>query len=81
MYITNSSPSPEVNERHWWLKIPVGYQHQSCWQFLKKSINEFSSLKVDHLVPETGPCVKNWATEQGSGPNLGRWLSQIRANT
>ena len=24
--------------------------------------------------------VKNWATEQGSGPNLGRWLSQIRAS-
>ena len=24
--------------------------------------------------------VKNWATEQGSGSNLGRWLSQIRAS-
>jgi hypothetical protein len=24
---------------------------------------------------------KNWAAEQGSGPNLGRQLSQIRANS
>jgi hypothetical protein len=49
--------------------------------FLKESINELTGLNLGYLMPENGTCVKNWATEQGGGPNLGRWLSQIWANT
>jgi hypothetical protein len=47
----------------------------------KESINELMGLNLGHLVPENGRCVKNWAPKQGGGPNLGRWLSQIWANT
>ena len=59
--------------------IPLS--RSSCWQFSKESINELSGPEVGHLVPETGPCAKNWATEQGSGPNLEQPATQIRANT
>jgi hypothetical protein len=48
--------------------------------FLKQSINELTGQNLGYLVPETGPCAKNWATEQGSSPNLGQPASQIRAN-
>ena len=47
----------------------------------KESINELTGLNLGHLVPENGICVKNWATEQGGGPNLGQPTSQIWANT
>jgi hypothetical protein len=35
------------------------------WHLLKESINEFRGLSLGHLVPETGPYIKKWATEQG----------------
>jgi hypothetical protein len=34
-------------------------------------------LSLGYLILEFGLCVKIWAIEQGSGPNLGYRLSQI----
>ena len=38
-----------------------------AYKILIERINEVKGLNVGHVVPVTGPCVKNFATEQKSG--------------
>jgi hypothetical protein len=65
---------------HFLIRAEQPLSYSFCQHFLKESIDELRDLNLGHLMPETGPCVKNWAIEQGSGPNLGHRLSQIWAN-